>query len=78
VTDYDSPRPAGARPTAPAAAFCDRCGEPAAGGHERCAVARDLEPPRYCPACRRRLVVQVVPTGWTARCAEHGVSTSIR
>ncbi|ADP78877.1 hypothetical protein [Pseudofrankia inefficax] len=59
------------------APYCDRCGEPAGTGtHERCDAARALEPPRYCPTCRRRLVVQVVPTGWTARCAEHGVSTS--
>ncbi|MBL7500736.1 hypothetical protein I6A84_11395 [Frankia sp. CNm7] len=55
--------------------YCDRCGEPAATGtHDGCARARALEPPRYCPACRRRLVVQVVPTGWTAHCAEHGAS----
>jgi hypothetical protein len=60
--------PAGHEP-----AYCDRCGEPAAAGsHGRCAAARALEPPRYCPGCRRRLVVQVVPTGWTARCSEHG------
>ncbi|OHV37556.1 hypothetical protein BCD49_16025 [Pseudofrankia sp. EUN1h] len=57
--------------------YCDRCGEPAGvGTHDRCALARTLEPPRYCPTCRRRLVVQVVPTGWTARCAEHGVTAS--
>ncbi|MEN3357874.1 MAG: hypothetical protein V7637_1856 [Mycobacteriales bacterium] len=55
--------------------YCDRCGEPAgAGGHEGCRRARALEPPRYCPDCRRRLVVQVTPAGWTARCVEHGVT----
>jgi hypothetical protein len=37
---------------------------------------RYLEPPRYCGFCRRRLVVQVTPRGWTARCVEHGVSSS--
>jgi hypothetical protein len=53
--------------------YCDRCGEPTAtGGHQTCRQARGLEPPRYCPDCRRRLVVQVTPTGWTARCVEHG------
>ena len=31
-----------------------------------------LEPPRFCPYCRRRMVVQVVPRGWSARCARHG------
>ena len=57
----------------PRAAYCDRCGEsPAAGDHSGCARARELEPPRYCPRCRRRMVVQVTPAGWIARCAEHG------
>ncbi|MCY7373471.1 MAG: GNAT family N-acetyltransferase [Spirochaetaceae bacterium] len=32
-----------------------------------------LEPPRFCPQCRRRMVVQVLPRGWSARCSEHGV-----
>jgi hypothetical protein len=53
--------------------FCDRCGEPAAtGDHADCETARELEPPRYCPQCRRRMVVQVTPSGWNARCSEHG------
>ena len=57
--------------------FCDQCGEPAAtDGHERCASRRELEPPRYCPDCARRMVVQVTPTGWTATCSRHGVRTS--
>ena len=52
---------------------CGHCGEPAAvGDHTACAEALALEPPRYCAACRRRLVVQVVPYGWTARCSRHG------
>ncbi len=57
--------------------FCDRCGQPAAeGDHQACESARALEPPRYCPECRRRMKVQVVPTGWTATCVEHGTRTS--
>jgi len=53
--------------------FCDRCGGDAdSGEHAACARARVLEPPRYCVHCRRRLIVQVTPIGWTARCAEHG------
>ena len=52
--------------------WCDLCGEP--GVHPTCQRARELEPPRYCPRCRRRLVVQVTPTGWTARCVEHGLT----
>lgn len=59
--------------TLPLATWCDACGlECTHEGHERCRAARALEPPRYCAHCRRRMVVQVVPTGWTARCVEHG------
>ena len=36
----------------------------------------ELEPPRYCGACGRRMVVQVIPQGWTARCSVHGVRRS--
>ncbi|MEU8121943.1 hypothetical protein AB0C21_24830 [Spirillospora sp. NPDC049024] len=52
--------------------YCDRCGEPAEGDHAACRTARRMEPPRYCAHCRRRLIVQVTPTGWTARCSQHG------
>lgn len=63
--------------TAPATTYCDRCGETLTkGDHLACTAARRLEPPRYCPQCRRRLKVQVVPTGWTATCVEHGDSHS--
>ncbi|MFT3900291.1 MAG: hypothetical protein QM728_08615 [Gordonia sp. (in: high G+C Gram-positive bacteria)] len=31
-----------------------------------------LEPPRYCGQCGRRMVVQVRPDGWWARCSRHG------
>lgn len=56
--------------------FCDRCGgrlddAGAADRHESCRGARELEPPRYCARCGRRMVVQVTPDGWTARCARH-------
>ena len=58
--------------------YCGQCGEPAAGpGHERCATRGELEPPRYCPQCARRMVVQVLPTGWSARCVAHGSTTSV-
>lgn len=59
--------------------YCDRCGEagPAdAAAHAGCRAARELEPPRYCAHCRRRMKVQVVPTGWTASCVEHGSLSS--
>ncbi|MEI6693333.1 MAG: hypothetical protein WCL12_01220 [Actinomycetes bacterium] len=56
------------------ALWCDRCGESLReGDHFDCQVARNLEPPRFCSSCRRRMVVQVLPAGWSARCSEHGV-----
>jgi hypothetical protein len=55
------------------AAWCDRCGRALDDvEHAACRAARELEPPRYCAQCRRRMVVQVTPTGWIARCSEHG------
>ena len=50
--------------------YCGHCGERGVQHDE------PLEPPRFCTRCRRRMVVQVHPTGWTARCAAHGVVTS--
>lgn len=35
-----------------------------------------LEAPRFCQLCGRRMVVQVTPTGWTARCSRHGLLDS--
>jgi hypothetical protein len=68
--------------------YCGQCGKPAhdatahdattddTTAHERCAARAELEPPRYCAQCARRMVVQIVPTGWTARCSEHGLLQS--
>jgi hypothetical protein len=54
------------------AGHCTGCGHTApdcpSGG--RCRGT--FEPPRYCPACGRRLRVVIIPTGWTARCRDHG------
>jgi GNAT superfamily N-acetyltransferase len=59
------------------APWCGQCGEPLLPqGHAACRRAAALDPPRYCEQCRRRRVVQVTPTGWTARCSEHGVRDS--
>src|SRR5262249_29528378 len=53
--------------------YCAHCGKPLTDSdHARCRAARELDPPRWCPRCRRRMVVQVPPTGWPARCTEHG------
>jgi ribosomal protein S18 acetylase RimI-like enzyme len=53
---------------------CPWCGRPAVGGtpHPDCLAARPYDPPRFCSRCGRRLVVQVLPNTWTARCAVHG------
>ncbi|WP_446697326.1 biotin synthase auxiliary protein BsaP [Thermocatellispora tengchongensis] len=57
--------------------YCDHCGGRAAeGDHTACRAAREMEPPRYCPECRRRMVVQVMPSGWYASCAQHGIRVS--
>ena len=57
--------------------FCGHCGGPAAEGeHAGCVQRLELEPPRYCPSCRRRMVVQVTPGAWTARCSVHGETTA--
>ncbi|GAB2599325.1 biotin synthase auxiliary protein BsaP [Kribbella endophytica] len=53
--------------------YCGHCGQELTdGGHESCRTALSMEPPRYCDQCRRRMVVQVHPMGWTARCSVHG------
>jgi hypothetical protein len=53
--------------------FCGHCGGDAeAAAHAGCERSLQLEPARFCTRCRRRMVVQVTPTGWTARCSEHG------
>ena len=55
----------------PLADWCGQCGLPLTPeDHDAC--RKGLDPPRHCPWCRRRMVVQVLPTGWTARCSEHG------
>lgn len=60
------------------ASYCVHCGR-AAGEpcRDSCAGARAaLEPARFCPHCARRMVVQVTPSGWVARCSRHGELTS--
>jgi hypothetical protein len=57
------------------ASYCPRCGD-AAADHPECRIKLAYEPPRYCADCGRRLVVQVTPAGWTAKCSQHGTSSS--
>ena len=60
----------------PLVPWCGQCGEElTAEGHAACRRAAELDPPRFCGSCRRRMVVQVTPTGWSARCVEHGTRT---
>ena len=57
------------------ALYCGHCGELLdAADHERCRMLLELEPPRFCVHCRRRMKVQVIPRGWSAECVEHGVT----
>lgn len=59
------------------AAYCGYCGKDrGASGHVVCDGRLELEPPRFCPSCARRMKVQVIPRGWTAECVEHGVISS--
>lgn len=60
----------------PLAPWCGQCGQALTPeGHAPCRRAAALDPPRYCAQCRRRMVVQVTPTAWSARCVEHGTRT---
>ncbi len=43
-----------------------------AGGAIPAAARLGLEPPRFCAACGRRMMVQVRPDGWWAQCSRHG------
>ncbi|MGR0158659.1 biotin synthase auxiliary protein BsaP [Paenarthrobacter nitroguajacolicus] len=61
--------------------FCGHCGSLDASGsgggptsdtHQSCQQRLAMEPPRFCPQCRRRMKVQVTPLGWTAECSRHG------
>jgi NADH pyrophosphatase NudC (nudix superfamily) len=58
--------------------YCEWCGKPKAeGAHELCEQRLNfIDPPRFCPECARRMVVQVTPAGWSAKCSRHGESTS--
>ncbi len=48
----------------------------AAGSQVPTAAQLGLEPPRFCAACGRRMIVQVRPDGWWAKCSRHGLVDS--
>ncbi|WP_084642801.1 biotin synthase auxiliary protein BsaP [Actinoalloteichus hymeniacidonis] len=57
----------------PDAEFCGWCAASGSTEHAAgCARRRIVDPPRYCVRCARRMVVQVTPAGWSARCSAHG------
>ena len=60
-----------------AARYCDGCGgQIDVGDHSRCQARRAAtDPPRFCEACGRKLAVQVLPLGWSARCVRCGPVT---
>lgn len=47
-----------------------------AGSAVPTAAQLGLEPPRFCAACGRRMIVQVRPDGWWAKCSRHGLVDS--
>ncbi|MDG4668850.1 hypothetical protein [Mycobacterium sp. 236(2023)] len=47
-----------------------------AGSSIPTAAQLGLEPPRFCAACGRRMIVQVRPDGWWAKCSRHGLVDS--
>ncbi|MDP8928781.1 MAG: hypothetical protein M3O70_09445 [Actinomycetota bacterium] len=50
-------------------AYCVACGRLLASpdAHADCR-SRNLDPPRFCARCGRRLDIQVLPTGYRASC----------
>ncbi|SUD48171.1 Uncharacterised protein [Nocardia otitidiscaviarum] len=56
--------------------FTGKLIEPGADDPVPAAAALGLEPPRYCEQCGRRMIVQVSPDGWWAKCSRHGVLDS--
>ncbi|ORV40392.1 hypothetical protein AWC02_18640 [Mycolicibacter engbaekii] len=47
-----------------------------AGGSLPTAAQLGLEAPRFCASCGRRMMVQVRPDGWWAKCSRHGLVDS--
>ena len=52
------------------------CRDGPAGSAVPTAAQLGLEPPRFCAECGRRMVVQVRPDGWWAKCSRHGLVDS--
>lgn len=52
--------------------IAESAGEEPGGAGLVAALRARLSPPRYCGVCGRRMIVQVRPDGWWARCSRHG------
>ena len=52
------------------------CHDDSTAGTLPTAARLGLEPPRFCAECGRRMVVQVRPDGWWAKCSRHGLVDS--
>jgi hypothetical protein len=52
------------------------CSDDPAGIAVPTAAQLGLEPPRFCAKCGRRMVVQIRPDGWWAKCSRHGLVDS--
>ena len=58
-------------------AFDPFTGVPAGEAPRRFRAAElGLEAPRYCPLCGRRMVTQILHTGWRSKCSRHGIAES--
>ncbi|HXA73732.1 MAG TPA: hypothetical protein VNV83_05780 [Acidimicrobiales bacterium] len=53
----------------PVVTHCTGCGKSLSECH---GCGRELDPPRFCSECGRRMTVMVIPTGWVANCRDHG------
>jgi dethiobiotin synthetase len=53
--------------------YCTGCGRTAGECPGDC--VSELDPPRFCPRCGRRMAVTITPTGSAARCRDHGELT---
>ncbi|MHB1854583.1 MAG: biotin synthase auxiliary protein BsaP [Acidimicrobiales bacterium] len=52
--------------------FCTGCGRAVGRCPRQGACRGRYEPPRFCGSCGVRMAVRVTPTGWMARCRDHG------
>lgn len=75
-SSWSDPDTLGAIPPVVSITYCEYCGDSASRKtHVLCRQRLELEPPRHCATCRRRMNVQITPRGWVAECKKHGETT---